>query len=77
MKKKSLYKSNNQEGECCYCDDPKGDLICEKCADEIYGEEDEDDNFSIRTGLIFALLIFISGVAIGYAWALWVTSVMR
>jgi hypothetical protein len=54
--------------ECCYCTDPKGDILCEKCADEIYDLEEPGDEESWRFSVTVLALALAGALAFGFAW---------
>jgi len=55
--------------DCCYCTDPKGDILCEKCADEIYDRDtDIDDGEALQFGATVVALALAIGMILGYAW---------
>jgi hypothetical protein len=57
--------------ECCYCTDPKGDILCEKCADELYERDDIDDDEVWEFGVMMLALAFAAGLALGCGWGRW------
>jgi hypothetical protein len=54
--------------ECSYCTDPKGDMICEKCADEIYDRDEPGDEDAWKFGVSIVALAFGVGLALGCFW---------
>lgn len=59
--------------ECCYCNDPKGNILCEKCADEIYDKDEPGDEESWRFVTTVIALAFSGGLILGFLWGQWAT----
>jgi len=58
--------------ECDFCDDPKGDIMCERCADEMYGHNDVSDEEAWQFGIRALTLAFAAGLVLGSVWNQWV-----
>lgn len=58
--------------ECDFCDDPKGDFMCEKCADEMYQHDDVTDEEAMQFGVRALTLAFAAGLFVGVLWSQWV-----
>jgi len=53
--------------ECEFCDEPKGDIMCERCADEMYGHDDVSDEEAWQFGVTALTLAFAAGLVLGGA----------